>query len=250
MLDGKLYGLPKTSTPGNALLSWNETAFTAAGVAPPTPEWDFEKDFLVAADKLTKRTGDHVERFGSILMTTYLGLVPLLPRWGKQIAAKGVYWDAVCSSHACFVTCSGLRWVCLTLLAPVRWAKRVWVLPCLTVLAPSERYHPGSSAPAPRRRNPTPVVGGGDPAHHTGIARAVLVGDTAGPPPDDSRSLAGTPSGLVPQARPDLRHRAGAGGRRPLELQATLCMFQREADIVKVPCALIQRLTDALCYAA
>lgn len=62
-------------------------------------------------------------------------------RWGKKIAAKGVYRDAVRSSKEYFVKCSGLRWVCLMLLVPIPWAKRVWALPFLTVLAPSERYH-------------------------------------------------------------------------------------------------------------
>lgn len=62
-------------------------------------------------------------------------------RWGKKIAAKGVYRDAVRSSREFFVKCSGLRWVCLMLLVPIPWAKRVWALPFLTVLAPSERYH-------------------------------------------------------------------------------------------------------------
>jgi hypothetical protein len=71
-----------------------------------------------------------------------LGLDETLERrWGKKIAAKGVYRDAVRSSHAFFVKCSGLRWVCLMLLVPIPWAKRGWALPFLTVLAPSERYH-------------------------------------------------------------------------------------------------------------
>jgi hypothetical protein len=38
------------------------------------------------------------------------------------------------------VKASALRWVCLTLLAPVSWASRVWALPFLSVLAHSERY--------------------------------------------------------------------------------------------------------------
>ncbi len=62
-------------------------------------------------------------------------------RRGAQIAAKGIYRDAVRSSKAFFVKTSGLRWVCLMLLAPVPWAKRVWALPFLTVLAPSARYY-------------------------------------------------------------------------------------------------------------
>jgi hypothetical protein len=61
-------------------------------------------------------------------------------RWGKKIAAKGVYRDPVRSTHERFVKSSGLRWVCLMLLVPVPWARRVWALPFLSVLAPSERY--------------------------------------------------------------------------------------------------------------
>jgi DDE superfamily endonuclease len=60
-------------------------------------------------------------------------------RWGKNIKAKGIYRDAVRSSHSHFVKCSGLRWISLMLLAPVPFAKRVWALPVLTALAPSER---------------------------------------------------------------------------------------------------------------
>jgi hypothetical protein len=62
-------------------------------------------------------------------------------RRGKQIAAKGIYRDPVASSRSFFVKTSGLRWVSMMLLAPIPWAKRVWALPFLTVLAPSERYH-------------------------------------------------------------------------------------------------------------
>jgi hypothetical protein len=61
-------------------------------------------------------------------------------RWGKKIAAKGVYRDPVRSTHERFVKASGLRWVCLMVLVPVPWAGRVWALPFLSVLAPSERY--------------------------------------------------------------------------------------------------------------
>jgi hypothetical protein len=61
-------------------------------------------------------------------------------RQGKKIAAKGIYRDPVRSSHGHFVKTSALRWVCLTLLAPVPWASRVWALPFLSALAHSERY--------------------------------------------------------------------------------------------------------------
>jgi hypothetical protein len=61
-------------------------------------------------------------------------------RRGKQISAKGIYRDPVRSSKSFFVKTSGLRWLSLMLLAPIPWAKRVWGLPFLTVLAPSERF--------------------------------------------------------------------------------------------------------------
>ena len=44
------------------------------------------------------------------------------------------------SSDSHFVKTSGLRWLSLMLLAPIPWAGRVWALPFLTSLAPSERY--------------------------------------------------------------------------------------------------------------
>lgn len=62
-------------------------------------------------------------------------------RWGPKIKARGIYRDAVRSSKSHLVKCSGLRWMCLMLLAPVSWANRIWALPFLTVLCPSERYH-------------------------------------------------------------------------------------------------------------
>jgi DDE superfamily endonuclease len=61
-------------------------------------------------------------------------------RWGKKIAAKGVYRDPVRSTHETFVKSSGLRWVCVMLLVEVPWAARTWALPFLSALAPSERY--------------------------------------------------------------------------------------------------------------
>ena len=61
-------------------------------------------------------------------------------RRGKRITAKGIYRDPVRSSHEHFVKASALRWMCLMLLVPVPWAGRVWALPFLSVLAPSERY--------------------------------------------------------------------------------------------------------------
>jgi DDE superfamily endonuclease len=62
-------------------------------------------------------------------------------RRGAKIQAKGIYRDPVRSSHSHFVKASGLRWLSLMLLTPIPWAKRVWALPFLTALAPSERYY-------------------------------------------------------------------------------------------------------------
>jgi hypothetical protein len=62
-------------------------------------------------------------------------------RKGKKIKAKGIYRDPVRSSHSHFVKVSGLRWLSMMLLVEIPWAKKVWGLPFLTVLAPSERYH-------------------------------------------------------------------------------------------------------------
>jgi hypothetical protein len=64
-------------------------------------------------------------------------------RWGAKIKARGIYRDAVRSSHSHFVKTSGLRWLSLMWLPPVPWAQRIWALPFLTILAPSARYYQG-----------------------------------------------------------------------------------------------------------
>ena len=77
-----------------------------------------------ADDELVIGFDDHLER-----------------RRGKKIKAKGIYRDAVRSSEAFFVKASGLRWLSFMLLTEVPFARKVWALPFLTVLCPSERYH-------------------------------------------------------------------------------------------------------------
>jgi hypothetical protein len=62
-------------------------------------------------------------------------------RWGHKIAARGIYRDPVRSSESHFVKASGLRWISLMLLAHISWAQRVWALPVMTALAPSEGYY-------------------------------------------------------------------------------------------------------------
>ncbi len=61
-------------------------------------------------------------------------------RRGAHIAAEGIYRDPVRSSHGHFVKASGLRWLGLMLLVPIPWAGRIWALPFLTALAPSDRH--------------------------------------------------------------------------------------------------------------
>ncbi len=61
-------------------------------------------------------------------------------RRGAKIAAKGIYRDPVRSSGSHFVKTSGLRWLSVMLLVPVPFAKRIWALPFLTALCPSQRH--------------------------------------------------------------------------------------------------------------
>ena len=62
-------------------------------------------------------------------------------RRGEKIAAKGIYRDGVRSSKSHFVKASGLRWISVMWLTRIPFAQRIWALPFLTVLAPSERYY-------------------------------------------------------------------------------------------------------------
>ena len=77
-----------------------------------------------------------------------LGLDDTLERrWGAKIKARGIYRDPIRSSHAHFVKASGLRWLSVMLLPEMAWAGRVWALPFLNALAPSERYATARSRP-------------------------------------------------------------------------------------------------------
>jgi hypothetical protein len=83
-----------------------------------------------------------------LLVEVFVGEGPLIlgidetleRRWGKKISAKGIYRDPVRSTYENLVKSSGLRWVCVMLLVEIPWTSRVWALPFLSVLAPSERY--------------------------------------------------------------------------------------------------------------
>ena len=60
-------------------------------------------------------------------------------RWGRRIAARGIYRDPVRSSHGHFVKASGLRWLSFMVLTPLPWTGMIKALPVLTLLAASER---------------------------------------------------------------------------------------------------------------
>lgn len=110
------------------------------------PYWDKYHRVLSRAKWSPLECSKHLLQ---LLLKTFLSIDTLVfgidetleRRWGKKIKAKGVYHDAVRSSKSFFVKCTGLRWICVMLLTPISWANRIWALPFLTVLAPSERYH-------------------------------------------------------------------------------------------------------------
>jgi hypothetical protein len=64
-------------------------------------------------------------------------------RWGRLIAKRGIYRDAVRTSASHFVKCSGLRWMSMMLLTNLPWlaVNRFWALPFLTALCPSARFY-------------------------------------------------------------------------------------------------------------
>src|SRR5215469_1819902 len=54
-------------------------------------------------------------------------------RWGRRIAYKGRYHDAVRSQTGHVVTTEGIHWLCLALLVPSPWGGREWALPIVAV---------------------------------------------------------------------------------------------------------------------
>jgi hypothetical protein len=96
-----------------------------------------------------------------LLVTTFAPQGPLVlgidetieRRRGASIAAAGIYRDPIRSSRSSFVKVNGLRWIAVMLLVPLPWANRVWALPFLTALAPSERYAQEHG----KRHKPVPI---------------------------------------------------------------------------------------------
>jgi DDE superfamily endonuclease len=54
-------------------------------------------------------------------------------RWGKRIAYKGRFHEAVHSSSGPVQTSEGLHWLCLMLLVHGPWCQRPWALPIVSV---------------------------------------------------------------------------------------------------------------------
>src|SRR5918998_1514177 len=95
---------------------------------------------------LQQRTWRHAEvlLIGAVLAPGQRTVASILRITGLARERRFVNYhrilNRVRSSHGYFVKASGLRWLSLMLLVPVPWAGRVWALPFLTTLAPSERY--------------------------------------------------------------------------------------------------------------
>lgn len=89
-LEDKLMGLPVFAHPGRAGVYYNKTAFEAAGIAVPTPEWSYE-DFLNAGEELTQRKGGRTTRYGFLPNNQpYFDLlVPLRSFGGDWLNAEG-----------------------------------------------------------------------------------------------------------------------------------------------------------------
>jgi DDE superfamily endonuclease len=58
-------------------------------------------------------------------------------RFGRRVAHKGIYHDAVRSSSGHAATTSGVRWLCCAAIVRLPWSSRSWALPFLTIPAPS-----------------------------------------------------------------------------------------------------------------
>jgi DDE superfamily endonuclease len=58
-------------------------------------------------------------------------------RFGRRVAHKGIYHDAVRSKPGHPATTTGIRWLCCSAIVRLPWSSRPWALPFLTIPAPS-----------------------------------------------------------------------------------------------------------------
>jgi len=144
---GKVFKHAKVLLMGSLLVVGRRTVCSALRAMGLSQEKQFHKYHRVTPDRVLSKAKWSCYQAARILLRLLVdGLVSsdevlvfgldetLERRWGRKINARGIYRDAVRSSHSYFVKCSGLPWMCLMLLTPVSWAKRIWV----TV---TRRYH-------------------------------------------------------------------------------------------------------------
>jgi hypothetical protein len=132
-------------------------------------------------------------------------------RWGRCIAARGIYRDAARSSQSVTNKTSGLRWVSVQLLAWAPWSRTIWALPFLPVLAPSARDYQH------RRRLPQKL-----------------------PPLLQARRAAW-------YARDHVRFCDALGGVRDYLWKKSFCLSMLEGDHRKISRPWLNHLTDVLC---
>lgn len=108
-----------------------EKAFTSYHRVLNRAQWDALKGAKILLMQIISTLGitelvvaldDHVER-----------------RSGEKISSKGCYRDAVRSSRGFLVRCFGLKWVAMMVVTKLPWSVRIFALPFLTVLAPSQK---------------------------------------------------------------------------------------------------------------
>jgi hypothetical protein len=144
----KVFEHAKVLVAGALLVIGRRTVCSSLSAAGRGQEmrWHKYHRVLSRAQWCARRAGQYLlrallDRFASEDEALVFGIDETIERRrGAKIRAKGVYRDPVRSSKSHFVKCSGLRWVSLMWLAPISWTGRVWALPFLTVLAPSERF--------------------------------------------------------------------------------------------------------------
>ena len=137
---------------GAILTSGRRTVTASLRVMGLSDETDFAKYHQVLNRAVWSPHQASEMMLRQLLRSLDQGLKPLVfgldetieRRWGRQIRARGIYRDPVRASSSHFVKTSGLRWLSLMWLTEIPWANRVWALPFLTVLAPSERYYAAS----------------------------------------------------------------------------------------------------------
>lgn len=111
---------------------------------PEQPGWQRFHDIFARASWSPLRLA---RRLLGLLIATFApsgGLVMIIDetlerRRGRKITKRSHHRDAVASSKKMTVVASGLRWVVTALAVPIPWAGRLWALPFLSQLAPSEK---------------------------------------------------------------------------------------------------------------